>query len=414
MCINKTLLLNGVIFVYKRNKYLDQIQPFLEKPVIKVITGMRRVGKSYLLRQIVELLQTQGVSSERILYIDKESLDFESIKSYQDLNQLTLTTFLGKTAPCFLIVDEVQEIDGWERAITSLSGRGDIDILISGSNAHLLSSELATLIAGRYIEFPLYSLGFAEHLTFRGDQVKDKLSEFEFYLRFGGMPAIYHFEANDDLVYQYINAVYNTILLKDIVKRHSIRNVALLENIARYLFDNIGKTMSAKSIADYLKAQRLQLGVDTVQNYLAYFTEALLAHKVQRYDIKGKRHLEIHEKYFLNDIGIRHALLGYREADISGILENLVFLELKRRGYQVYIGKIDDCEIDFVATRQREKMYLQVAYLLASPETIAREFGALQKIPDNYPKFVLSLDTLFGHDIDGIQRLNLIDFLLKE
>jgi predicted AAA+ superfamily ATPase len=382
--------------------------------VVKVITGMRRVGKSYLLRQLIGLLQEFGVASSRILYIDKESLDFEEVRTYRDLNELALKQFSKQKKPCYLLVDEIQEIEDWERAIASLSARSDIDVTISGSNAHLLSSELATLISGRYVEFPVYSLGFGEHLLFRGTGAESTDVEFWHYLRNGGMPATHHFNADEELVHQYISSVYNTILLKDIVKRHAVRNVALLENIARYLFDNIGNTMSAKSIADYLKSQRLRIGVDTVQNYLGYFTEAFLAHKVQRYDIKGRRLLEIHEKYYLNEIGIRHALLGYREADISGLLENIVFLELLRRHYTVTIGKLGDLEIDFIATRKGAKIYIQVAYLLASPETIEREFAPLRSIPDNYPKFVISMDTSFGNDLEGIQRLNLIDFLLEE
>lgn len=400
--------------MYKRNIYLDKIRPFIGKPIIKVITGMRRVGKSCLLRQVINVLKDDGISPERIFRIDKESLDFEHIKTYSDLNREVLAAFSEKETPCFLIVDEVQEIEEWERAIISLAARGDIDIFISGSNAHLLSSELATLIAGRYIEIPVYSLGFAEHLQFSEKDRSSRQDEFTKFLRMGGMPATYHFERDEELIHQYIGSVYNTILLKDIVKRHSIRNVTLLENIARYLFDNIGNTLSAKRIADYLKAQRLRVGVDTVQNYLGYFTEAQLAHKVLRFDMKGKRHLELHEKYYLNEIGIRHALLGYREADIGGILENIVFIELKRRGYSVSIGKMGEREVDFIATRQNEKIYIQVAYLLASASTIEREFGVLTSIPDNYPKYVLSLDTVFGEDFEGIRRINLIDFLLSE
>jgi predicted AAA+ superfamily ATPase len=396
--IHETFYKRRASFMYKRNSYLDKIRPFLGKPIIKVITGMRRVGKSCLLRQVIDLLTEDGIAAERILRIDKESLDFEHIKTYGDLNREVLAAFSGKDSPCFLIVDEVQEIEEWERAIISLAARGDIDILISG----------------RYIEIPIYSLGFAEHLQFSKKDSSHRQDEFTNFLRMGGMPATYHFERDEELIYQYIGSVYNTILLKDIVKRHAIRNVALLENIARYLFDNIGNTLSAKRIADYLKSQRLRVGVDTVQNYLGYFTEALLAHKVLRYDMKGKRHLELHEKYYLNEIGIRHALLGYREADIGGILENIVFLELKRRGYSVSIGKLGDREVDFIATRKSEKIYIQVAYLLGSAETIDREFGVLKSIPDNYPKFVLSLDSVFGEDFDGIRRINLIDFLLSE
>lgn len=400
--------------MYTRKNYLDRIRPFLGKPVVKVITGMRRVGKSCLLRQIIELLRDDGVEDGRILYIDKESLDFDDVKTYADLNALALSALTGKSSPGYLLVDEVQEIFEWERAVSSLATRGDIDIIITGSNAHLLSSELATLISGRYIEFPVYSLSFSEHLIFRGAAAMDNGGEFENYLRFGGMPGIHHFDRTDETAYQYISSIYNTILLKDVVKRHSIRNVSLLENIARYLFDNIGNTMSAKGIANYLKSQRLRVGVDTVQNYLSYFTEAMVAHQVRRFDIKGKRLLEIHDKYYLGDIGIRHALLGYREADIGGLLENIVFLELKRRGYNVHVGKLGEAEVDFIATRANEKIYFQVVYLLASPTTIEREFGVLRDIADNYPKIVLSLDSVFGGDFEGIQRLNLIDFLRFE
>ena len=400
--------------MYTRPLYLNKIAPFIDKPVVKVITGMRRVGKSYLLRQLIERFTSSGVPRESILYIDKESLAFEAIRTYEDLNRVALEALERRSGLRYLLVDEVQEITGWEKAIASLANREDIDIYITGSNAHLFSSELASLLSGRFVEFPIYSLSFAEFRLFRGDRVADVSGDFERFLRFGGMPAIHHFDLEEEIVFQYIGAIYDTILLKDIVKRHSIRNVQLLENIARYLFDNIGNVCSAKKIADYLKSQRLRVGVETVQNYLAHFVEALIAHRVPRYDLKGKRLLEVHEKYYLGDTGIRHALLGYREADVSGILENIVFLELKRRGYQVYVGKFGDREVDFVATREREKLYVQVAYLLAAPETVDREFGVLRQIRDNYPKLVLSLDTAFGEDIEGIRRLNLIDFLLEQ
>ncbi len=396
----------------KRDLYLQRISPFIGKPIIKVLTGMRRVGKSYLLRQLGEQVENSGISPARILYIDKESLDFEHIRTYRDLHQLTIDTMAGQ--PGCLLVDEVQEIEGWERALASLSKREDIDIYITGSNAQLFSSELATLLSGRYIEFPIYALSFAEFRQFRGEESGEPRGDFADYLRYGSLPAIHHFPFAEEVVYQYLSSIYDTILLKDVVKRHNIRNVALLENIARYVFDNIGNVFSAKKVADYLKSQRLRVGVETVQNYLSYFQAALLIHKVPRYDVKGKRLLDIHEKYYLGDIGMRHALLGFREADIGGLLENLVFLELKRRGYDVCIGKLGQREIDFVATRTEEKLYVQVAYLLASPETIEREFGALLGIADNYPKVVLSMDEVFGADYEGIQRINIVDFLLGE
>lgn len=400
--------------MYKRNLYLNRITPFIGKPVIKVITGMRRVGKSYLLRQLIEQLKEDGVPEENILYIDKESLDFEHIASYRDLHGAAVDALASRSGLKCLLVDEVQEIAEWERGLASLAKREDIDIYITGSNAHLFSAELATLLSGRYVEFPVYSLSFPEFRLFRAGDAGEPQADFASYLRFGGLPAIHHFGLEEEVVYQYIGSIYDTILLKDVVRRHNIRNVQLLENIARYLFDNIGNVFSAKRVADYLKAQRLRVGVDTVQNYLGYFQEAQMIHKVPRYDLKGKRLLEIYEKYYLGDIGVRHALLGYREGDIGCLLENLVFLELKRRGYQVSIGKLGDREVDFIATREREKLYLQVAYLLATPETVEREFGVLRAIADSYPKMVLSLDALFGEDVEGIRRLNLIDFLLGE
>ncbi|NQT94404.1 MAG: ATP-binding protein [Lentisphaerae bacterium] len=397
--------------MYRRNLYLERIRPYLGKPVVKVLSGMRRVGKSYLMRQIINLLREDGVPVENILYIDKESLDFEDIATHRDLNRAAKTALSERQGPRFLLVDEIQEITDWEKAIASLGGEGDIDLIITGSNAHLFSSQLASRLSGRYVEFPVYALSFSEHLLFRGEKQGALQDEYIDYMRFGGLPAIHHFERDEEVVYQYVTSVFNTILLKDIVKRHEVRNVALLERVARYLFDNVGRVMSAKSIADYLKSQRLRVGVETVQNYLAYFEEALVAHKAQRYDIKGKRLLETHEKYFLGDVGMRHAVLGFREGELSGVLENIVYLELRRRGYTVHIGKLGVYEVDFIATREKEKLYIQVAYLLATPEVIAREFGVLQAIPDNYPKLVLSMDTAFGEDIEGVQRQNLVEFL---
>ena len=400
--------------MYKRNIYLDRIRTFLGKPVIKVITGMRRVGKSCLMKQIISHLHNTGVPDSNILYIDMESLDFEHIRTYRELNSEAQRIISNSSGMKYLLIDEVQEIEGWERAVASLAAKDDVDIIVTGSNAHLFASELATLLSGRYIEFPVYSLGFQEYLQFRDDQSRSIQEELSDYLRFGGLPAIHQLGIDNDMVFQYLSSIYNTILLKDIVRRHQIRNVALLERISRYLFDNIGNVMSAKNIADYVKSQRLRVGVETVQNYLEYFCEAYVAHRVRRFDIKGKRQLEILDKYYLGDIGMRHAVIGYRESDISGVIENTVYLELLRRGYTVSVGKFGDREVDFVATRDNERHYFQVAYLLASPDVIEREFGVLRDIPDNYPKSVISLDAAFGGDLNGIKRVHLADFLLGD
>jgi predicted AAA+ superfamily ATPase len=372
------------------------------------------VGKSCFLRQLLAELESRNVPSRNVLLVDKESLDFDHVRNYADLNHLVSSWFKDVRDKKYLFVDEIQGILEWEKAIASFMNRGDIDIYITGSNAHLFSSEIATLISGRYIEFPIYSLGFLEFDLFRGTAGPSKDDRFKEYLRYGGMPAIHHFDLNDEIVYQYISSIFDTILLKDIVKRHNVRNVHLLENITRYLFDNIGNIFSAKSVSDTMKSQRMKVSVDTVQNYINYIRSALLVHKVSRYDIRGKRILEIYDKYYLADIGIRHALLGYREADVSGLLENIVFLELLRRGYRVNIGKLGEKEIDFIATKEKTKIYMQVTYLLESRETVEREFNALLQIPDNYPKYVLSMDTAFGSDFEGIERLNLVDFLSGE
>ena len=398
--------------MYERNLYIDRITPLINTPVIKVITGMRRVGKSCLLKLVIEKLRAGNVKTQQIVYINKESLEFDFIRNYQDLHAYVKKRFASVKGPKYLFVDEIQEIEKWEKAITSFFSDADIDIFITGSNAHLLSSEIATLISGRYVEIPVYALGFEEFLLFRGVEKQDTNREFATFLRYGGFPAIHHFDMEEEVVYQYISALYDTILLKDVIKRNNVRNIHLLENVSRYLFDNIGNIFSAKRIADYIRSQRMSVGVETVQNYIAYLLSTFAVHKVSRYDIKGKRLLELHEKYYLGDIGMRHAILGFREGDISGLLENLVFLELKRRGYKVFIGQLGKQEIDFIAEKKNRKIYIQVAYLLATQETVEREFSVLLRINDNYPKYVLSMDTVFGNDVQGIQRINLVDFLL--
>ncbi|MBW2609603.1 MAG: ATP-binding protein [Deltaproteobacteria bacterium] len=399
--------------MYKRNLYIEKIRPYIEKPVVKVITGMRRAGKSCFLQLIMNELNARKVTKKSILYINKESLDYDFIQDYRDLNRYVIDSFSGVKGTKYLFVDEIQEIEHWEKTIASFYSDSDFDIYITGSNAHILSSEIATLISGRYIEIPVYSLSFEEFLLFRDKRTKNKREEFSTYLWAGGFPAIHHFDFNQEVVYQYISSIYNTILLKDVIKRNNVRNVTLLENITRYIFQNVGNIFTAKKVSDYLKSQKLRVSIDTVQNYISYLISTFAVFKVPRFDVKGKRILELHEKYYLGDVSLRHALLGYREGDISGVLENLVFLELKRRGYHVFIGKAGNKEIDFIAEKENRKIYIQVAYLLASPETIEREFSVLKMLKDNYPKYVISMDEIFGKDIDGIQRINLVDFLLN-
>lgn len=401
--------------MYKRKLYQNQISSFINKPVIKVITGMRRVGKSCLLKLVIEDLIDNNIEKNKILYINKESLEFDFIVNHKDLYDYVKTEFKNIQGQKYLFVDEIQEVDSWEKAVNSFFSQQDIDIFITGSNAKLLSSELATLLAGRYVEIEVYSLGFKEFIEFRQGKKSNETAEyFKNYLRFGGLPALHAFDLNEETIFQYLDSLYDTIILKDVIKRNSVRNVSLLENLTKYIFDNIGNIFSAKKITDFLKSQNLKVGVETVQNYLSYLGSTFVIHKVPRYDIKGKRLLELHEKYYLGDIGLRHALLGFRESDISGILENIVFLELKRRGYNVNLGKMGTREIDFIAAKENSKIYIQVSYLLSSQETITREFSVLQQIKDNYPKYVLTMDNIFGSDFEGIKRVNLIDFLLDK
>ncbi len=399
--------------MYKRKLYMEKIRPYINKPVIKVVTGIRRAGKSSLLKLIMEELKADSVKPDRICYINMEFLDFDHIRSYRELHQEVKARFNGMDGRKYLFIDEIQEIENWEKAVASFFSQEDTDIYITGSNAGLLSSDLATLLSGRYIEFQVFPLSFREFLQFRNQENPDVDSEFQKYLKFGGFPAIHYFDINEEVIYQYISSLYDTILLKDVIGRHHVRNVNLLENITRYIFDNIGNIFSAKKVSNYLKSQKLKIGLETVQNYISYLVSTYAVYRAPRYDVKGKRLLEFHEKYYLGDIGLRHALLGYREGDISGILENIVFLELKRRGYRVYIGKLNELEIDFIAEKENEKCYIQTAYMLSSPETVERETAVLKRIDDNYPKYVLSLDTAIGDDFNGIRRINLVDFLLE-
>ncbi len=400
--------------MHERKLYLDKISPFVGKPLIKVVSGLRRCGKSTFIKMVMERLAEKKVPPRNIVHINMELMEFEFITDHRELYRYVKGRLPAAGGPKYLFIDEVQEIPGWEKAVGSLLAEKLADIYLTGSNSRLLSSEFATLLTGRYVEIPMFTLGFKEFLQFRGRQAGEAdEQEFELYLKYGGLPGIHDLTFADEVIFQYIDAIYSTIMLKDIVARYRVRDVFLLEKISAFVFDNCGSITSAKKIADYLKSQRLKCGVETVQNYIGYLRDAHLIHKARRYDLKGKRYLEFHEKYYPGDIGIRHGVLGYRQQDIAGLLESVVHLELLRRGYTVAVGKLDDLEVDFVAEKNGRVSYIQVAYLLATGETEEREFRPLAKIPDNYPKMVLSLDKVWGEERDGIIRKNLIDFLLE-
>ncbi|MFO7782782.1 MAG: ATP-binding protein [Spirochaetia bacterium] len=396
-----------------RPAYLRRIIPFFDKPLIKVLTGMRRVGKSSLIRLLIRYLQDQGVSESRIIYINKESMDWDFIRDATELYQYVMARIKDGARKPYLFVDEIQEIPNWERVVNSLLADGRADITITGSNAELLSSELATLISGRYIEFSVLPLTYGEFLAFRGGGTGDTPEEFRRYLRYGGLPGIHTLELSDETVFPFLNALYNTIVLKDVVSRHRIQDPSQLDRIVRFVFDNAGNITTAKRIADFLKNQRVTASVDKVLHYLGCLEQAFLIRKVLRYDIKGLRHLELYEKYYAGDVGLRHGFIGYRDGDISGVIENIVFLELLHRGYRVSIGRLDDREIDFIAERQEQRLYIQVCLTLETAETQEREFSVLERIPDNHPKIVLSLDEYQQISRGGIANQNLREWLLR-
>ena len=355
----------------------------------------------------------RGRSKSHILYLNMELRDNQQYQDPAVIHGKIKSLPRDDKGTIVLMIDEVQMIRGWERLVNSLLAEGGVDLYITGSNSQLLAGELATLIAGRYVAFPVYTLGYREFLEFRegGGHTQQHFNEF---LKFGGFPGLHHMDWQEESLYQYLEALLDSVVLKDVVSRYSLRNPELLMRLLTFLADNVGSLFSALSVAKYLKSQQRQLGVETVYNYLNQLESAFIFHRIPRFDLKGKRILETHEKFYLADLGLCHVLLGYRENKISAYLENLVCLELLRRGYKVMIGRLDDWEIDFVAEKQDQRIYIQVAYLLADPETWEREFRPLKAIADNYPKYVLSLDPLPPGQDEGIHRVSLVDFLLQD
>jgi predicted AAA+ superfamily ATPase len=387
--------------------YLNRISPFIGQNLIKVLIGQRRVGKSYLLLQLMDMIVEKEPNAP-ILYINKELHEFEGIHNHTSLNKY-LADHIKPNARNYIFIDEIQDISGFEKSLRSLQAKGEHDIYITGSNAFLLSGELATYLSGRYIEFKIFGLTYSEFLDFRNEN--DSSTIFFQYLKFGGLPYLINLELKDELVFDYLRNIYAAILFKDVVARHSIRNVSLLENLVRYIADNIGSLLSAKSVSDFLKAQKISVSPNVILNYLSFLEEAFFILKVNRTELRGKKILEIGQKYYLEDLGLRHALLGYRATDIAKVLENMVYLHLRVAGYEVHVGKYLDKEIDFVCQRGNEKLYIQVTYLLADERTIKREFGNLELISDNYPKYVLSMDEQSLGNRNGIEHRHVRDFL---
>ena len=395
-----------------RPQYTDKIRPSIGKGLIIVLTGQRRVGKSCILQQLIQ--ETGSKQQNNIIYINKEKTEFDFIKSHKELT-LYVNEHLDHTKENYLFIDEIQEIIEFERTLRSLQADDECNIIVTGNNAKMLSSELSTVLSGRYMEFHIQSLNYKEFLEFH--QLEDIDSSLMKYLTYGGLPQLYRIGIeNQDLAQDYLHNIYNTIILKDVIAREQIRNVPFLENLISFISDSTGKIISASSISKYMKTQQIEVTTTVILNYLAYFCNAFIINKVPRYDIHGKRLLESSEKYYFEDLGLRNALTGSNQiGDIEKLIENAIYLHLKSQGFTVSVGQFRQMEIDFVAKKNGQTIYVQATYLLSSDDTIEPEIGNLQLIKDNYPKYVISLDPFHKvNDREGITELHLREFLRRD
>jgi len=399
----------------KRTHLLENVESFIDKDIIKVLTGLRRSGKSVLLSQIRELLIERGVNPANILFYNFENMTHGHLLSAESLHEEIKSRLSGINGKTYLFFDEIQEVKEWEKCINSFRVAFDVDIYVTGSNAKLLSGEFATLIAGRYVEIKVYPFSFSEFIKMSEAIFPDakKTELFKKYLLFGGMPFLANLELDPQSSFIYLKDVFDSVILKDVIKRNKIRDIDLLERVIQFVVANVGNTFSATSISRFLKSENRTVAPETILNHIKVCEEAFLFNKVLREDIIGKKILQVNEKYFITDHGIREAIYGNNERDINLVLENIVFLEMLRRGYKINIGRVHNEEIDFVCRKNNETIYIQVAYLLATEETIRREFDVLKKVPDNYPKFVLSMDQ-FDFSRDGIKHFNIPDFLTNQ
>ncbi len=401
----------------KREIYLNQLLEFIDKPFIKVITGLRRSGKSCILRLLSDELFIRGNKESNIIYINFESFEFSEIDKADKLYNY-IKTRITNSQRYYILLDEIQEVAEWEKAVNSFLVDFNTDIYITGSNSRLLSSELATYIAGRYIDLHINTLSFAEYLLFKHKRTHEdstnRYHEFDYFLRMGGFPVLHTGEYTFETAYKVVYDIYSSAILRDTVQRYNIRDVELLERVVKYVFDNIGNKFSAKNVADYFKNQFRKIDLNTVYNYLNALEGAFIIYRIPRYDMKGKEILKTNEKYFVGDQSLLYAVMGFKDRLISGVLENIVMLELKRRGYSVFVGKSGDNEIDFIAELPGQKIYVQVAYKITEQTTIDREFRPLLEIKDHYPKYVVTMDEMWKDNIEGIRHKHIADFLLME
>ncbi|MDD2412335.1 MAG: ATP-binding protein [Bacteroidales bacterium] len=395
--------------IKKRDRYIRQVLPFIRKPIIKALTGQRRVGKSYLLFQIMEHIRQEDQSAN-IIYINKEDLEFDFIQSAKELNDFILSK-INSDVKNYIFIDEIQEITEFEKALRSLLLDQNNDIYVTGSNAKMLSGELATYLSGRFIEIKVYSLSYPEFLYFHN--LVDSMESYGLYARFGGLPYLINLNLTDDVANEYLKSITSTIVYRDVVSRYNLRNADFLEKLLRFLAQNIGSIFSAKNISDYLKSQHSTVSVNQIQTYVSYLANAFILHRVERYDIIGKRLFSVGEKYYFENMGIRNVICGYKITDRAKILENIVYNHLLYQGYTVKTGALDTEEIDFICEKDSEKMYVQVSLRLESEKTIKREIGNLLKIHDNYPKIIITEDEFDGNTFEGIIYKSIRTFLME-
>ncbi len=399
----------------ERPLYLDKIMKFLNTPFVKILTGVRRCGKSTIMKMIMDKLEKEyNIPKERIIYCRYDLIEYEDFTSKQ--MYLELKDCISSKGKTYLFLDEVQEIEGWEKVINLLNESLDVDIYVTGSNSKMMSSEISTYLTGRYVSFRIFTLSFSEYLMFKSKyaSIDNPKTELANYVRLGGFPATHLQEYSEDDIYTIVRDVYNSTIFTDIVKRNQIRKVDQFERVVKYIFNNVGNSFSSKSISDYLKSERRTLDNETVYSYLEKLEKAYILHKCSRYDIKGKEILKTQEKFYLADTALRYSILGYNKNSYASSLENVVYLELSRRGYTVNVGKYENYEIDFVATKQNKKIYIQVSQKITSEETEKREYNQLLEIRDNYPKYVLTTDEFSGGNFEGIKTMHIADFLLSD
>lgn len=401
--------------MFDRPLYVDRIMAFVDAPFIKILTGVRRCGKSTILKLIMKrLVEERGIAPEQIVSYRFDSMEYDGY-SAREMYAL-LKGALAPQRRTYLFLDEVQEIEGWEKVVNSLATDFDVDIYLTGSNSRMMSSEIATYLTGRYVAFRIYTLSFGEYLFFKSHyaEVGDPKQELAEYVRLGGFPGTHLQAYSQDEVYTIVRDIYNSTVFSDIVRRNQIKKVDQLERVVKYVFNNVGNTFSTSSISAYLKSERRSLDNETIYSYLDKLESAYLLHRCSRYDLRGKAILKTQEKFYLADVALRYSVLGYNEDSVAASLENVVYLELLRRGYEVYIGKTPDGEVDFVATRQGEKLYVQVTQEITSEKTEKREYERLLEIHDNYPKYVLLTNDFAGGNHEGIQTMHVADFLLSD